>query len=293
MTPLQAALLDWWAAHGRDLPWRRSRDPWAVLVSEFMLQQTQVSRVEDRYRRFLRRFPTPAACAAAPVADVVDEWAGLGLQPARRPPAPGCHASASADHGGALPDRPRRPAGPSRRRARTRPGPCWCSPTSVTSAWSTPMPDASWPGPWRVGPSSGRRRSGSRMPRCRTGGAGPGVRRSSISVPRCVASARRRATAARCVTTARGRRAGLPAAGPHRRLGRHQRAAVPLRRVRSTRTGPARRRDADGAGPPTPISLRPWAGPDDPERAERVAGDARGRRARRTRCRPLAATRLR
>ncbi len=78
MTPLQQALIDWWAANGRDLPWRRSRDPWAVLVSELMLQQTQVARVETRWSRFLDRFPTVAACADAPVADVVDEWAGLG-----------------------------------------------------------------------------------------------------------------------------------------------------------------------------------------------------------------------
>ncbi len=78
MTPLQQALIDWWAANGRDLPWRRSRDPWAVLVSELMLQQTQVARVETRWHSFLERFPTPAVCAAAPVGDVVDEWAGLG-----------------------------------------------------------------------------------------------------------------------------------------------------------------------------------------------------------------------
>ena len=74
----QQALIDWWAANGRDLPWRRSRDPWAVLVSELMLQQTQVPRVIERYGRFLERFPTIAACAAASVAEVVDEWAGLG-----------------------------------------------------------------------------------------------------------------------------------------------------------------------------------------------------------------------
>ena len=78
MDARQRALVDWWAAEGRDLPWRRSRDPWAVLVSELMLQQTQVSRVEERWVRFLDRFPTVAACASAPVADVVDEWAGLG-----------------------------------------------------------------------------------------------------------------------------------------------------------------------------------------------------------------------
>lgn len=75
---MQRALVQWWADHGRDLPWRRSRDPWAVLVSETMLQQTQVVRVVDRWERFLDRFPTVAACAASPRGDVVDEWAGLG-----------------------------------------------------------------------------------------------------------------------------------------------------------------------------------------------------------------------
>lgn len=68
----------WYRAHGRDLPWRRTDDPWAVLVSETMLQQTQAQRVAARYPAFLARFPTPAAMAAATPADVVAEWAGLG-----------------------------------------------------------------------------------------------------------------------------------------------------------------------------------------------------------------------
>lgn len=78
MTPLQHDLVEWWSVHGRDLPWRRSRDPWAVLVSESMLQQTQVARVAARWEGFLRRFPTVSACASAPRADVIEEWAGLG-----------------------------------------------------------------------------------------------------------------------------------------------------------------------------------------------------------------------
>ncbi|MGH9117102.1 MAG: A/G-specific adenine glycosylase [Acidimicrobiales bacterium] len=75
---MQHALLDWWERRGRDLPWRRSRDPWRVLVSELMLQQTQVPRVAQRYDDLLERFPTPAVCAAAPTGDVVRAWAGLG-----------------------------------------------------------------------------------------------------------------------------------------------------------------------------------------------------------------------
>ena len=60
------------------LPWRHTRDPYAVLVSEVMLQQTQVERVLPKYRAFLEQFPTLADLAAAPVAEVIRAWAGLG-----------------------------------------------------------------------------------------------------------------------------------------------------------------------------------------------------------------------
>lgn len=73
------ALLAWYAAEGRaTLPWRHTRDPYAILVSEVMLQQTQVERVLPKYRAFLEQFPTLAALAAAPVAEVIRAWAGLG-----------------------------------------------------------------------------------------------------------------------------------------------------------------------------------------------------------------------
>ena len=75
---LQDALLGWYAAHRRELPWRATTDPWAVLVSEVMLQQTQVSRVVPKYGAFLERFPTPASLAAAPLPDVLAVWVGLG-----------------------------------------------------------------------------------------------------------------------------------------------------------------------------------------------------------------------
>jgi A/G-specific adenine glycosylase len=72
-------LTGWYRRHGRhDLPWRLTRDPWAVLVSEVMLQQTSVGRVLPRWRRFLDRWPDPPACAAAPLDDVLREWDGLG-----------------------------------------------------------------------------------------------------------------------------------------------------------------------------------------------------------------------
>jgi A/G-specific adenine glycosylase len=72
------ALLEWYLAHGRDLPWRRTRDPYAVLVSEVMLQQTQVARVVPRYVGWLARWPNAAALADAAAADVLREWVGLG-----------------------------------------------------------------------------------------------------------------------------------------------------------------------------------------------------------------------
>ena len=71
-------MLDWFAEHGRDLPWRRTRDPYAILVSEVMSQQTQVERVVPRWQRWLERWPTVEALAAAPAADVIREWQGLG-----------------------------------------------------------------------------------------------------------------------------------------------------------------------------------------------------------------------
>jgi len=75
---LQSRLLSWFAAHGRNLPWRRTRDPYAILVSEVMLQQTQVERVLPKYAEFLERFPTFEALAAAPLGEVIRAWAPLG-----------------------------------------------------------------------------------------------------------------------------------------------------------------------------------------------------------------------
>ena len=72
------ALLSWYEREARDLPWRETRDPYAILVSEVMLQQTQVARVVPRYFAFLERWPTVEALAAASPADVIREWQGLG-----------------------------------------------------------------------------------------------------------------------------------------------------------------------------------------------------------------------
>jgi A/G-specific adenine glycosylase len=75
---LQDRLLAWYSEHGRDLPWRKTRDPYAILVSEVMLQQTQAARVAPRWEAWLERWPTPAALATAPTAEVIREWQGLG-----------------------------------------------------------------------------------------------------------------------------------------------------------------------------------------------------------------------
>jgi len=100
---LRQRLTDWFAAHGRDLPWRRTHDPYAVLVSEFMLQQTQVATVQPYFLRWLQRFPTFQALAAAPEAEVLHAWQGLGYYARAR----NLHAAARQVvelHGGTLPD---------------------------------------------------------------------------------------------------------------------------------------------------------------------------------------------
>jgi A/G-specific adenine glycosylase len=75
---VEELLLAWYGTTKRDLPWRVTRDPYAILVSEVMLQQTQVERVVPRYRKWLERWPTAAALAAASAGDVIREWQGLG-----------------------------------------------------------------------------------------------------------------------------------------------------------------------------------------------------------------------
>jgi len=89
---LRDALLRWYAKERRDLPWRRTADPYAILVSEVMLQQTQVARVVPRYLEWLARWPTAAALAAASRAEVLAAWVGLGYN--RR--ALALHAAAAA-----------------------------------------------------------------------------------------------------------------------------------------------------------------------------------------------------
>jgi len=97
----QGALLRWGVPRLRDLPWRHTRDPWAVLVSEVMLQQTQVPRVIPKWHAFLDAYPTPSACAAASLGEVLRHWQGLGYPRRAR----NLHACAAAvEAAGAFPD---------------------------------------------------------------------------------------------------------------------------------------------------------------------------------------------
>ncbi len=94
-------LARWYELRGRhQLPWRATSDPWAILVSEVMLQQTQVSRVAGRWELFMARWPTPDACAAAPLAAVLREWQGLGYPRRAR----GLHDTARVVADGGWPD---------------------------------------------------------------------------------------------------------------------------------------------------------------------------------------------
>ena len=100
----QARLLRWFRKNGRDLPWRKTRDPYRILVSEVMLQQTQVDRVRDYYERFLREYPTIRELAAAHPARVRESWEGLGYYARAR----NLHAAARAvtkEHDGQFPRR--------------------------------------------------------------------------------------------------------------------------------------------------------------------------------------------
>lgn len=101
---LRAALLDWYRRERRDLPWRRTRDPYRVWVSEVMLQQTQVATATSYYERFVARFPDVASLAAAAADDVLAAWAGLGYYRRARH----LHAAARTvvrEHGGKVPAR--------------------------------------------------------------------------------------------------------------------------------------------------------------------------------------------
>ena len=102
---MRRALHAWYRRAKRDLPWRRTRDPYAIWVSEIMLQQTRVDVVAPYYERFLQRFPDVTTLARAPIENVLQAWAGLGYYRRARH----LHAAAQrvvAEHGGRVPDAP-------------------------------------------------------------------------------------------------------------------------------------------------------------------------------------------
>ena len=96
-------VLAWGVPRMRDLPWRRERDPWRILVAEVMLQQTQVERVIPKWEAFLDAFPSPTACAEASLGDVLRLWQGLGY-PRRAKHLQATAVQVTRSHGGQLPD---------------------------------------------------------------------------------------------------------------------------------------------------------------------------------------------
>src|SRR5262245_58649470 len=100
---IQQTLLDWYGREGRDLPWRHTRDPYAILVSELMLQQTQVERVIPKWEAWLEQFPSVQALADAPTSDVIRAWSGLGYN-RRAINLQRLAQAVVAAHGGRVPD---------------------------------------------------------------------------------------------------------------------------------------------------------------------------------------------
>ena len=98
-----STLLEWADTQHRDLPWRQTRDPWAILVSEVMSQQTQIERVVPKWKEFLARFPTPDALASVPLGEVIALWVGLGYNRRARL-LHACAVQLVDHHDGALPD---------------------------------------------------------------------------------------------------------------------------------------------------------------------------------------------
>ena len=104
-TDFQTTILRYYEEHGRSFPWRVTDDPYAILVSEFMLQQTQTERVTEKYNRWLEVFPTAGDLAAAPLVQVLECWVGLGYN-RRANFLHQCAKSIVADYGGIVPEDP-------------------------------------------------------------------------------------------------------------------------------------------------------------------------------------------
>ena len=101
----QKAILDYYSVHRRSFPWRTTNDPYSILVSEFMLQQTQTERVVEKYNRWLEVFPTVKALAAASLVQVLEQWVGLGYNRRARF-LHQCAQTIVSEYGGIVPDSP-------------------------------------------------------------------------------------------------------------------------------------------------------------------------------------------
>ena len=139
----QERVLAWFAEAGRDLPWRATRDPYRVLVAEVLAQQTQAARAAAAWPAFLERFPDTATLAAAPPAEVLRAWQGLGYN--RRALALRRTAQAVVERGAGRTRSRSWPACPGS--APTRPERSPASPWSSRSPPSTPTSPGCWPGP--------------------------------------------------------------------------------------------------------------------------------------------------
>jgi A/G-specific adenine glycosylase len=101
----QKTILEYYTCYGRDFPWRRNLDPWGILVSEFMLQQTQTARVVPYWERWMKKWPAPAALASSSLEEAVREWSGLGYN-RRAKHLWECAGAISEKHDGRVPDTP-------------------------------------------------------------------------------------------------------------------------------------------------------------------------------------------
>ena len=146
---VRRALAAWYLRHGRELCFRGRRDPWSVLVSEVMAQQTQVTRVEPAWATFLEAFPTPAALAAASPADALRAWAGLGYN-RRAVNLRRAAAEIVERHGGQVPEGRCQSSRRCRGSGRTRHGRWPRSPSSVRSRPWIPTSGESWVEWWRA-----------------------------------------------------------------------------------------------------------------------------------------------
>ena len=183
-----ASVLEWWSQAKRELPWRETRNPWLILVSEVMSQQTQVDRVIPKWTSFIERFPTPLAAAEASAGDLISMWDGLGYN-RRAVLLHRCAQKVVELHGGELPDDLEH-SSPSPASGRIRLGRYWRLPTSAMSPCSTRTSVGCWRGGPGIASEVERHRA---VPTIlsRRGEAGNGIKRFSTSERRFVKSGNR------------------------------------------------------------------------------------------------------